>query len=245
VPTDLAGFKALHAILPSMDFTGRNLTGADFRFSTIKDMKFNNAILTNAKLAGLDLKTVKFGGATVTNMDISSADLSNCDLSTVISTARPITSTDRAKPTVLAGATLKAGLLGKDWSAVNLNDAKLLNIATTDLRGINAAYVQLMGVELPGANFNPVAIGQVSNFRGALFHGANLQRTQFREANLAGAQFGEPKVAFRMPLAAGAPEPARGLEGHAAARWFCRGWSGAHRARGAGAHPAVRNECNG
>lgn len=200
IPNDLTSLKAHYAVLPSMDLSGRNLTNADFKGSTISDMKFNGANLTGAKLPGLNLKTVKFDGATITGMDITSSDLTGCDLRTVVSTARPVTSKDSKKPTVLASAKLKAGLLGKDWSCVNLNDAMLVDVATTDLTGINAAFVQLTGVDLTGANFNPASADTPSVFRGALLHGANLQKTQFRGANLAGAQFGQLKVAFRMSL---------------------------------------------
>jgi uncharacterized protein YjbI with pentapeptide repeats len=206
VPTDLANLKAQYAILPSMDLTGRTLTAADFTGSTITDMKFDGANLTNAKLPGVDLRTVTFDRATVTGMDISGADLTGCDLQTVIATVPPITSKGSTKRTVLARAKLKAGLLGKDWSYVNLNDATLFDIPSTDLRGINAAYVELTGVDLTGANFNPETADKKSVFRGALFHGATLQRTQFRQANLAGAQFGQLRTAFRMPL----PESAAG-----------------------------------
>lgn len=87
VRRELANLKAMHAVLPSMDLTGRNLSCADFRGSTLRDVKFNGANLTNAKLAGVDLKTVTFDGATVTNTDISGADLSGCELRAVIATA--------------------------------------------------------------------------------------------------------------------------------------------------------------
>ncbi|MBI3727655.1 MAG: pentapeptide repeat-containing protein, partial [Burkholderiales bacterium] len=110
-------------------------------------------------------------------------------------------STDPKRRTKLHKTKLNANLFGKVWTALDLTDASIAKLSTTDLTGMQADDVLLIGVTLSDANFNSIDSDTtkiVSSFRRALFHGADLQRTQFKNAILEGAQFGAYRPVFRM-----------------------------------------------
>ena len=89
VPLDLTTLKANFSTLPGIDFTGCNLTGADFSASTLANVKFVNANLTGANLNGLDLTTVEFTRATMSGAKVQSSNLTGRDLSTVTAVTPP------------------------------------------------------------------------------------------------------------------------------------------------------------
>lgn len=72
---DLAGLKALAALLRDANFRGANLTGADFSDANLANAHLQQANLTGAKLIGTDLE-----GANLCGADLRHADLSGCSL---------------------------------------------------------------------------------------------------------------------------------------------------------------------
>ncbi|MFZ6743042.1 pentapeptide repeat-containing protein [Undibacterium sp. JH2W] len=201
IPTDLSTLKATQSNLKSVDFTKRKLTGADFRSSTLDDINFDSADLSNADLSNLDLKKVSMKNTTLSAAKVDGADLSGLDL-TSVEISSPITgSTDPKRRTKLRKTKLNADLFGKVWTALDMADAIITKLATTDLTGMQASDVILTDVTLNGANFNSIksdSTSIITSFLRASFHGANLQRTQFKNAILEGAQFGAYRPVFRM-----------------------------------------------
>ncbi|MFZ6743045.1 pentapeptide repeat-containing protein [Undibacterium sp. JH2W] len=201
IPTDLSELKAKQANLTNIDFTGCKLTDADFRLSALSKVDFTSADLSNANFSDLDLRNVTLTCATVSNVQVDGTDLSGLDLRTVKISKPIIGSVDTKRRTKLCKTKLNANLFGKVWTALDLTDASIAKLTTTDLTGMQADDALLTGVTLSDANFNSNDSDTtkiVSSFRRALFHGADLQRTQFKNAILEGAQFGAYRPVFRM-----------------------------------------------
>ena len=72
---NLAGLKAVGALLRDGRFEGANLAGADFTGANLSNAHLQGADLTGAKFTGADVEGAAFEGAILTNADFAGASL--------------------------------------------------------------------------------------------------------------------------------------------------------------------------
>ena len=125
VNPELAGAKPIEQDLSQMDFSGADLRGVDFRWTS----------LCNAKFIGADLREANLTSANLSNADLRGADLT--------------------KATLINAYFVAANLNGANLSAANLKDANFssANLNAANFSFANLTFVDLRCAVLVEANF--------------------------------------------------------------------------------------------
>ena len=187
-------------LLADATLTGADLSGTDL--STIGAMQ--GAILTRANLRRATLTGVNLTGA-----NIKGTDFTGCDLTTLVLGSPFDRPTDPDTPTIFADCTLPYGMLGLDWSCLDLSGATITGLPN-DLTGLKAYGLRrrkgdFIGFVLDGADFSSATLDNAmfteaklrahgttpatfdgSRLMGASFTEAVLDRTRFTDAALGG-----------------------------------------------------------
>jgi uncharacterized protein YjbI with pentapeptide repeats len=184
--TTLVGAEMSHANMTSLTLSGIDLHHADLTGAMLAGANFDGAIMYGVKFDQTDLTSTQFGANPNLHPENGGPP----------SETNPRTS--------FVDATLPAGVIGLDWSMMDLTNTTLINLGQ-DLSGLNAEYaviagtgVELSGATLTGANF--VASDLSVDFSNAYFseklsepvatfEGAVLPDADFSGAKLVGANF--------------------------------------------------------
>ena len=170
----LRGAKFVGASLAGADFLDADLTGADFTRANFGNANLSGAILTGAILDDADLRTVQF-----------------TKLPRFYDADAPVD----AKKASLKRAKLKAGLLGSDWSRIDLNDATVEDIPVTisklqaknSLLGpLNFASKTLVDADFTGSTLKNIDFTGAT-LTGAVMPGIDLRTTTLTRVDLTGA----------------------------------------------------------
>lgn len=211
IPTAITLLKANYSLIGPLDLSGRNLSSADFKGSTLKDVKFNGATLTNAVLVDLDLRSTTLTGATLTDADLSRANLKDMTIDAAVLTRVKMPGTDctqaklgtctAAEPgifsrdpnerrTCFVKATIPAALLALDWRTLDLRDATISNLPV-DLTKLDATYALLHGINLSDKILIEAKFDHAELRRGSLAN-SDLTSATFNKASLQGAEGENP-----------------------------------------------------
>jgi uncharacterized protein YjbI with pentapeptide repeats len=191
---NLTGADFYRAPLSGLNLTGANLTNADLLYATI------SSNLTDANLSGANMTGANLTGATVTGADMATANLTNVwTFSTVgVPASLPAGWEDVNDYILGPTANLTYALLdGQDLAGYDLDQANLssADLAKANLSGTDLAQASLAGVQSGGITGTPslpagwqlitgYLVGAGAYLEGAALSGANLA-----SANLTGTDF--------------------------------------------------------
>jgi uncharacterized protein YjbI with pentapeptide repeats len=207
--TQAARFTATGVDRPSvLDFVqlGKNVSG----------LSFAGMNLSNVDLSGYDLSQCHFqgvaqlAGANLTGANLAGTNFTGTDLTQVIFSSPLIHSTDPDNPTIFASCILPYGVIGLDWSYLDLTSATITGLPT-DLTELVAVSVRrpegdftrfvldganFANATLDGARFTNAKLRQNASFAGArlvgaYFIGAVLDQASFMGAVLGGIKFAQ------------------------------------------------------
>jgi uncharacterized protein YjbI with pentapeptide repeats len=180
-PRDYYSDYPLPHVLTGWDFSGQNLTGAEFSLAWLIDADFTGADLTGANLRSAVLFRAKFVGAVVTR-----ADFNNLDKPTSLGlTKEQLYATASYAAKDLQGITLAGNnLSGWDFSGQNLAGAALYQ---TTLRNARFAGAIVAGALFSDTTSRGFAKEQL--YATASYRTKNLQRIVLADNDLTGWDF--------------------------------------------------------
>ncbi|MEO8672828.1 MAG: pentapeptide repeat-containing protein [Tahibacter sp.] len=219
---DLSGVDFRDATLTGASMVDCTLTGADFTLAKMdrfglerakcQRAKFDKASMVSARPNAAQLQGASFTKTDVSGADFSSAtfdaatdfteatlhgiEFSNCNLTLPKFSSTPKFYTgdpsETARQAYMRRSTVPVGLLGKDWSMLNLEGATLQGELPTDLSGFIARYTRfpdkmvLTRRKIDSADFESATLidanlvgvkcssGNPPNFKAAILRGASM-----------------------------------------------------------------------
>lgn len=200
---------------PGTDWSGCNLTGADFYKAALSGLNLSEANLTNADLISAtissNLTDANLSGANMTGASLAGATIAGADMATANLTNVWTFDTGGVPASLPAGwedvshyilgptANLTEALLsGQDLAGFDLDQANLssADLAHTNLSGTDLAQATLAGVQSAGITGTPalpagwqLLTGYLVG-AGAYLEGAELSGADLASADLTGTDFG-------------------------------------------------------
>jgi uncharacterized protein YjbI with pentapeptide repeats len=153
---------------------------------TLITVDLSGASLVGAQLAKAELKASKLDRADLRDADLTEADLGIDMKQTNFAGAR----LDKANVGELVNCNLASASLR---GATLCNGARRSDFSNADMRGIQAAYVDLKGNVLHGANLEGADLEE-AELQGADLRDANLSKAKMTEANLRKANLARAKL---------------------------------------------------
>ncbi len=223
--------KGAHMMLPAMAMSAEGSEQARARVLAAHSARqsLSGVDLTGADLSGLDLKGIDLGDALMEAADLAGSDLTGANLAGAVLVRCRLDGT-RLGSAKLAGANLgfadfsNADLAGADLSGATLSNATLFNANFT---GALMTKADLLGAKFAGANFTRVVAPQTNflnvdlgmpaeppsidfepepgpdlDMRGAIFAGADLQKSNFINCIVEGIDFSGANLSSAVFVAA-------------------------------------------
>ena len=190
-----------------LDFSGRQLAGADFTGALLCHCSLNGTNLKDAILFAADLRFADMREAIIDRADLRGACMAGADLS-----AASLIDTDMRdgvllKPTATGGDLVavvhdeatggleRAVARGANMKGARVSDSMIVQTDLTDCNLENAKFIRanlsltnLTGCNLQGADFTEAVLSGAI-FRGAIFSNTILDNADLSGANLIGAIF--------------------------------------------------------
>jgi len=185
---DLRGATFLYSTLDNVDFSNADLQDADLRFATISNTNFHLAnlkdtVLSRATILNSDLSNVDSSGANLTLANIDTVNLTGTILRDTNLTGADLSGSDLFKA-ILKGVDLTgANLSGQDLSGYDLTDVIL---SGADLTGANITNLKLTKIDLTHANLSGQDLSK-RDLSQTILVGADLSGANLRNTNLSGA----------------------------------------------------------
>ena len=166
--------------LENLNFTGADLTGANFINACLRNVCFKGAILTGANLYGADLRGAVLDEAKLIGTNLREADLTGATLQNA-----KMNNSDLREANLTNAILDLTDFTGADLSASKLNGAHLERVI---MKGARLDMADLRGAELSKAHLKG------AHMEGVFLEGANLTSAHMEGAYLKAAHFaGEPR----------------------------------------------------
>jgi uncharacterized protein YjbI with pentapeptide repeats len=201
--SNLTRFTAVKHILRNAHFYGVVLREADFSGGVLSNVVFAPAQgvlcdLSGARFTGADLSGAVFDTSTLTGTDFSGATLRNAsflqchmegtrfdrsDVSTCSFSTPPRFSQNPLNPTSFRGAMLAFDAIDRQWSYLDLSDARVVGLHP----GMDLTYLQADYAVLTGMDFSNYTLDRCS-MTGATLTGVNFTNAKLRNAAMRGVK---------------------------------------------------------